>query len=89
MILSQIITLVMLPLMLVAALMAITRFVRGPNMSDRIISVDKLATLWIGVIAAYAISTDQPVILDATTVIALTSFLGTVAFAYYAQKRRS
>lgn len=89
MILSDIITFVVLPLLLLGALMTVVRFVRGPNMSDRIISVDKLATLWIGIIAAYAISTSQPVILDATTVIALTSFLGTVAFAYYAQKRRS
>ncbi len=76
-----------LPLLMVSLLLTMVRFVIGPRMPDRIISIDMLATLGIGVIAVYAIGTNQPVILDATLVIALISFLGTVAFAYYLQRR--
>lgn len=78
---------VALPLLGVAILFAVLRLFYGPRTPDRIISIDQLGTLGIGVIAVYAIGTNQPVLLDVVLVIALISFLGTVAFAYYLQRR--
>lgn len=86
--LSDLALFLILPLLLGGVLLTIVRFVRGPRTPDRIVSIDILATLGIGIIAAYAIGTNQPLILDATLVVALISFLGTVAFAYYLQRRR-
>lgn len=76
-----------LPLLTIAILFTVIRLGRGPRMPDRVISLDQLASLSIGVIAVYAIGTNQPVLLDVVLVIALISFLGTVAFAYYVQRR--
>lgn len=76
-----------LPLLGLAICFAIIRLIRGPDMPDRVVAIDLLSTLGIGVLAVYAIGTGQPVFLDAATVLALISFLGTVAFAYYLQKR--
>jgi multicomponent Na+:H+ antiporter subunit F len=42
----------------------------------------------VGVIAAYDILTDQPVLLDAATVVALVAFPGTVAFSRYVERRK-
>jgi len=41
----------------------------------------------MGMIAAYAIARDLPVLLDVAIVLALLSFLGTVAFARYLERR--
>jgi len=59
---------------------------RGPSLPDRVMALDLLTTLGIGVIAVYAIATDQPAFLDVAIATALISFLGTVAFAYYIER---
>lgn len=76
-----------LPLLSVAIVLAFVRLVRGPSLPDRVAALDLIATLGVGMIAVYAIATDQPVFLDVAIVLALISFLGTVAFAYYLERR--
>ena len=76
-----------LPLLTLAVLVVFIRLVRGPSLPDRVVALDLMTTLGVGIIAAYAIGTDQAIFLDIATIIALISFLGTIAFAYYIQKR--
>ena len=76
-----------LPVLSVAALFVLLRLIRGPSLSDRVVALDLLATLIIGFSAAYAVATNQPAFLDVAVILALVTFLGTVAFAYYLQKR--
>ncbi|MBM4460868.1 MAG: cation:proton antiporter [Chloroflexi bacterium] len=75
------------PLLTIAVILAFVRLVRGPSLPDRVVALDLIATLMIGIIAVYAIATDEPVLLDLAIVLALISFLGTVAFAYYIERR--
>jgi len=63
------------------------RLVRGPSLPDRVVALDLLGTLSVGIIAIYDITTDQPILLDAATVMALVAFLGTVAFAHYVERK--
>ena len=76
-----------LPVMSVAAVFVLLRLIRGPSLSDRVIALDLLAILTIGFSAVYSVASDQPAFLDVAVIIALVTFLGTVAFAYYLQKR--
>ncbi len=76
-----------LPLLTLAVLVVFIRLVRGPSLPDRVVALDLMTTLGVGIIAAYAIGTNQAIFLDIATIIALISFLGTIAFAYYIQKR--
>jgi multicomponent Na+:H+ antiporter subunit F len=76
-----------LPLLAITVLLAFARLVRGPNLADRVVALDLIATLAIGIIAVYAIAVKQSVLLDVALVLALVSFLGTVAFAYYIERR--
>jgi multicomponent Na+:H+ antiporter subunit F len=69
-----------------AMLLALIRLVLGPSIPDRVVALDLIAGLATGLIAVYAIHTDQPVFLRAAIVLALLSFLGTIAFAYYVEK---
>jgi len=73
--------------LMVAVCFALIRLVRGPQMADRVISLDLMTTLGIGIIAVFAMVYDEPVFIDVLVVIALVAFLGTVAFAYYLQRK--
>ncbi len=62
------------------------RLVRGPSLADRIVALDLIATLIVGVIVIRAIAASQPVYLMAAIIVGLVVFLGTVAFALFIQK---
>jgi len=64
------------------------RLALGPSLPDRVVALDLLTTVGIAITAVYAVITHQPVILDVATVLALISFLGTIAFAYYVDLRQ-
>jgi multicomponent Na+:H+ antiporter subunit F len=71
----------------VALLLAFVRLARGPSLSDRVIALDLIAVLAVGLVAMVAFAADQAVFLDAAIVLALVAFLGTVAFARYLERR--
>lgn len=73
--------------LVLAVALTVVRLVRGPHMADRVISLDLMTTLGIGIIATFAIIYDEPVFIDVLIVITLVAFLGTVAFAYYLQRK--
>lgn len=76
-----------LAMITVSMFLVFYRLIRGPGLPDRVVALDALGTLTVGFIAAYTIAADQPLLLDAATVVALVAFLGTVAFAHYVEKR--
>lgn len=78
---------IILPMLTVSVVLVFYRFLRGPSLSDRVVALDLLITIGIGIIAVYAILTDQSSFLDIAMILALIAFLGTVAFSYYLEKR--
>jgi len=78
---------VILPLLAVSILLMFVRFIKGPSLSDRVVSLDLLLTTGIGVIAVYSVYTDQATFLDIAMIMALIAFLGTVAYSFYLEKR--
>jgi multicomponent Na+:H+ antiporter subunit F len=79
---------VILPMQIVAAFFSLVRLIRGPSLPDRVVALDLLATLTIGITAAYAVATGLTAYLDVAVILALVAFLGTVAFAYYLSWRK-
>ena len=71
----------------VSAALILGRLVRGPRAADRVVAIDALSMIAIGVIALLALSTAQPMLLDAAVVLALASFLGTTAFILMFRRR--
>jgi multicomponent Na+:H+ antiporter subunit F len=51
-----------------------------------VVALDLGGSLMVGIIAAYAVLAAQPVFLDVAVALALTAFLGTVAFARYLER---
>ncbi|MDQ8194589.1 monovalent cation/H+ antiporter complex subunit F [Coraliomargarita sp. SDUM461004] len=74
-------------ILLVAALaLALLRIVKGPTPFDRVVALDLIGGICLCIIVMFAIHFDQQVLLDAAFVIAIVSFIGTVAFARYLGK---
>lgn len=78
---------VVFPLLVMGIVFAFMRLLRGPSLPDRVIALDILSILGIGLIVTHAIATNQPVFIDVASVLALVSFLGTIAFAAYIERR--
>ena len=64
-------------------ILALVRALRGPSLADRVVVLDLVGLIAIGFISAAAVITDQPLLLDVALIVALITFLGTVAFAHY------
>ncbi len=79
---------VILPVLSLSILMVFFRFFKGPTISDRVVAVDLLVTIGIGVIAVYSIMAQQHTFLDIALILALIGFLATVAYSFYIQKRK-
>jgi multicomponent Na+:H+ antiporter subunit F len=71
----------------VALLLAFIRLARGPSLPDRVVALELMTALAMGLIAMYAIVSEQRVFLDVAVVLALITFLGTVAFSRYLERR--
>lgn len=74
-------------MLIVALVLAFLRLLRGPGLPDRVVALDLFAVISTGFLTIYAIDTDQQVFLDVAIVLALITFLGTVAFAQYIERR--
>lgn len=70
----------------VALLLAVVRLVKGPTLPDRIVAMDLLGVLVVGLIVVLAGSSGVRATLDAAIVIALIGFVGTIAYASYVQR---
>ncbi len=70
----------------VALILAVIRLLRGPSTPDRVVALDLTALLAVGIIAVYAVMTNEDSLLASALVVGLVTFLGTVAFARYLEK---
>ncbi len=78
---------VILLLLSIALISAFTRLARGPYLPDRVVALDLISIVAMGFIVTYAVRFNQPTFLDVAIILAIISFLGTVAFAYYLERR--
>jgi multicomponent Na+:H+ antiporter subunit F len=78
-----------MPVWALAIVLAFVRLLRGPSLADRVIALDLMTAIGMGMIAAYGISADQPVFIDVAIVLTLVSFVGTIAFASYMERSKS
>lgn len=75
-----------LSLLVIALFLAFWRMARGPALTDRVVALDLIASIIIGMIAVYSIVSGIALYLNAAVVLALILFLGTVALARYLER---
>jgi multicomponent Na+:H+ antiporter subunit F len=69
-----------------AVLIAVVRLIRGPTLPDRVVAMDLIGVLVVGLIVVLAASTGVRATLDAALVIALVAFVATIAYATYIER---
>ena len=62
----------------VTVLLAVVRLVRGPSLADRVVALDLLSAVAIGIMATWSVAADDAVYLDVALLVALVAFLSTV-----------
>lgn len=73
-------------LMGVSLVLVFIRVVKGPGLPDRVVALDMVSYLAVGVIALWTLATGSSVYLDAALILALVGFLATVVFARYIER---
>lgn len=70
-----------------ALVLTVARIVKGPTLPDRVLGLDMLTSVAVGLIAAIAIDTGFTLYVDIVIALGLVGFLATVAFARYIQAK--
>jgi len=70
----------------VALIVTFIRLVKGPTLPDRVVAMDLIGVLVVGLIVVLAGRSGVRATLDAAIVIALVGFLGTIAYATYVER---
>lgn len=70
-----------------ALLASVWRLVVGPSLPDRVVALDLIGFLAVGIICVFSIVTQRSELLGVALVAALILFLGTAAFAIYLDRR--
>ncbi len=78
---------VVTPLLVIGAVIAMVRVLRGPSLPDRLVAFDVMMSIAVGLVGTYALATGHWAFLDVAVFVALVSFLGSVAFARYLERR--
>lgn len=78
---------IVMPILCIAEIIVFMRFIKGPDTVDRVIALDLMITIGVGIIGLYSIIVQHSTFLDDAMILALIAFLGTIAFAYYLEKR--
>ena len=74
-------------LLSVSLLLSLIRLAIGPSLADRIVALEIMTFMIIGIAAVFSILMGQRAYLEVALIISLISFLTTVAFAYYLERR--
>ena len=80
---------VALTMLAVAAGMVFIRLLNGPTLPDRVIAIDLIGVLMVCLLVVTAAATGQQALLDVAMVVALISFVGTVAYSTYIERSRA
>ena len=68
-------------------LLVLIRFIKGPDLPDRVSAFDLFSANIIGIIAITAVLSGNSSYFDVALVLSLISFLGAMSFAYFLTKR--
>ena len=80
---------VALTMLAAAACLTFIRLLKGPTLPDRVVAIDLIGVLMVCILVVTAAATEQQAFLDVGMVVALISFVGTVAYSRYIERSRS
>ncbi len=82
---TDIINIIVFSLMGLGLFFCMIRFIKGPTLSDRVVSLDTINIIVISVIALLSVVFNSELYLDIAIIYAILAFLETVLFAKYVE----
>lgn len=82
----QIIIYITYAILMAALVLTFARLVIGPTLPDRVVALELIAALVVGLIGTYSIDHGIPAFLDVAIVMALMAFLAAIGFSSYLEK---
>ncbi|HBG32249.1 MAG TPA: cation:proton antiporter [Acholeplasmataceae bacterium] len=82
------INIIVFSLLGIGLLFTMIRFIIGPSLSDKVVSLDTFNMIIIGVIAMLALIFQSELYLDITIIYSILAFLETVVFARYVEGKK-
>ncbi len=79
---------VVIPIICLSIFMILLRFVKGPEVVDRVVALDLIITSGVGLIGVFCLISGNATFLDDAMILALIAFFSTIAFAYYLDKKK-
>ena len=73
-------------LITLAMILIIYRLVKGPNASDRVIALDTIGVCLISLVGLFSIIVETSFFLEIILLLAILSFIGTIAFSKFIEK---
>ena len=73
-------------LITLAMILIIYRLVKGPNPSDRVIALDTIGVCLISLVGLFSIIVETSFFLEIILLLAILSFIGTIAFSKFIEK---
>ena len=73
-------------LLVSALLLGFVRMVRGPSLPDRVVALELITSVVVGIVGTQAIETGVASFLDLAIVLALTAFLAAIGFARFLER---
>lgn len=83
----EIILFIALGFLMLAMVFTLFRLLKGPTFNDQIAAMDLLASIIIGIILVYGMLINNKMYFDIAIVIALVSFIGTIAISTFIKKK--
>jgi multicomponent Na+:H+ antiporter subunit F len=80
--------LISMGLIALAFILVFIRVISAPDTNNRVITLDLTASIAIGFILIFSVLSDKTVYFDIPIIIALISFIGTVALSIYLRKKQ-
>lgn len=76
-----------LALLTISFILIVIRTVKGPTLPDRVVALDMLVAVGIGLLATFGVLTNYYLYIDVAITLGLVGFLATVAFARFILNR--
>ncbi len=70
-----------------STVLTLVRFIKGPSLPDRVISLDVFSANLLALLAIYSVLSDKTY-LNVALIMSLVAFIGTMTFAYYLVQKR-
>lgn len=72
----------------ISTILTLIRFIKGPSLPDRVISLDVFSANLLAVLAIYSVLAEEKAYLNVALIMSLIAFVGTMTFAYYLVQKR-